>query len=210
MDYSYDIFISYRRSRNKSEWLMEHFLPLFQDYLNDEIIDQCGREARKIFLDQTEVVAELRQFEEGIHGIEPGLPWRTALSRAICESRCMVGLWSPDYFFSEWCQIEWKSFEARRQKTNRATIVPISIHDGKSFPAEAQSLQMINLNDYLIVGEGFRKSEKYVDFQDKLKNLAKRVAGTVKQAPPFEQWTVITLQPPPAPPTIGLTTLAAK
>jgi len=45
MDYAYDVFISYRRSRNKSEWLIEHFLPLFEDYLRDEIIAQCKRQA---------------------------------------------------------------------------------------------------------------------------------------------------------------------
>jgi hypothetical protein len=210
MDYTYDIFISYRRSRCKSEWLIEHFLPLFEEYLANEIMAQCQRLPRKIFFDQAEINPALRHFEESVNGIEPGANWRLALHDAIQQSCCMVGVWSPDYFFSEWCLAEWKTFKVRQLKTNRITVVPFSVHDGTTFPAEARGANIVDLNDYMIVGEGFRKTEQYVAFQQALKNFARNVAAIIKQSPPFESWTGPELVTPPVAPPIGLTTLAAK
>src|SRR5262245_22805354 len=122
MDYTYDVFISYRRSRNRSEWLIDHFLPIFDEYLRNEIIEQCARSPRKIFFDQAEINPALRQFED-TSGIEPGVQWRTALGVAIQQSCCMVGVWSPDYFYSKWCLAEWESFRMREKRTNLVTIV---------------------------------------------------------------------------------------
>jgi hypothetical protein len=189
MDYTYDVFISYRRQRNKSEWLIEHFLPLFEEYLSDSIILTCGRRPRKLFFDQTDVNPNLRQFEQRLGGIDVGANWRLALRNAIKLSCCMLGVWSPGYFLSEWCCVEWNSF-ARRQQLDTRVIVPISVHDGQSFPQAARDMNYLDLSSYMIVGEGFRKSEKYVTFQETLKNLADSVAHAVKSAPTFADWPV--------------------
>jgi hypothetical protein len=209
MAYTFDVFISYRRQRNKSEWLIEHFLPLFEEYLSDEIIAICGRPPQDIFFDQAKINPELRQFDNRLGGIEPGADWRMALADAIRQSRCMVGIWSPGYFLSEWCCVEWKSFEARHQQTQLQTIVPLSVHDGKTFPPEARKPNIVDLSDYMIVGEGFRKSEKFVTFQDHVKLFARSVANTINSAPAFSTWPVEDNTPAAAAlDTISLTTFA--
>jgi hypothetical protein len=200
MDYIYDVFISYKRQRTKSEWLIEHFLPLFRDHLEEEIAEACGRRLRRIFFDQAEIATELRQLVEGVNGIEPGEDWRDALREAIRGSACMVGLWSPLYFLSEWCCIEWKSFEGRSRQGNARTIIPISVHPSTKNRPEARDYQLVDLSEYVILGRGFKDNERYVHFQDALRLLARTVAAAVKLAPPFTTWPIATAVPAPAEP----------
>lgn len=189
MSYQYDIFLSYRRSRLHDAWLSESFVPLFWDIVREEITEKTGRTPAGIFFDQTELTEEARKFDQ--YGIEPGENWQTKLKEAIKASRCMVALWSPLYFHSEWCLIEWKSFLKRPSSTGLPDLlVPISVHDGESFPDEARAAQIVKFVDFVFVGAGFTKTELYIDFQRQLRILAARVAKVVAHAPPWEDWSL--------------------
>jgi hypothetical protein len=189
MPYQYDIFLSYRRSPLRSEWLTEHFVPLFWDIVREEIAAETGRAPAGIFFDQSDLSEETRKFDQ--YGIEPGENWRNKLRGAIKSSRCMVALWSPLYFHSEWCLIEWKSFaERHRSSEHPDLLVPISVHDGDRFPSDAQAAQYIKFGDFVFVGPGYKKTEDYIEFQKQLRNLATRVARVVAGAPPWEDWSL--------------------
>jgi hypothetical protein len=213
VDYTYDVFISYNRQRNKSEWLIDHFLPLFEEYLSDEIISQVRRQPRKIFLDQAEVNPSLRQFEQRVTGIEPGAVWQDVLRKAIARSCCMLAVWSPGYFMSKWCLEEWTIFTKREKETQTIAIIPLSVHDGVAFPEEARARNIVDLSDYMIVGEAFRKNQRFVQFQDTLKALAHAVAAAIRNAAPYTPHSnsaSVEVPEVPEPKPIGLTTFAAK
>lgn len=183
--YKYDVFISYKRDQFRSAWLNEYFVPLFSDMLQEDIASVSGREAEGLFFDQTQVPDQTRK----LNGIEPGDDWQAALRTAIKASRCVVCLWSPRYFLSQWCRVEWQSFEQRAPATK--LVVPMSVHDGKSFPEAARKLQFPDFSKFVVTGAGFKKTRKFVTFQDRLKLFSETVAQCVHAAPPFADFPVI-------------------
>src|ERR1043165_8587808 len=118
MAYQHDLFISYRRDPITVDWMCEHFLPFLISYLQDAMWTECKRDLSKIFIDQTgnnvELIKKLADDQRTyISGVDPGADWDTQIRAAIKASRCMLGIWTPGYFQSRWCNIEWKSFEKR-------------------------------------------------------------------------------------------------
>jgi hypothetical protein len=206
MAYEYDVFISYRRQRLKTEWLVDMFLPLFEEYLGDEIAERMQRPLGRIFFDQREIDPALREFDN-LRGIEPGANWQASLRQAIKTSTCMLGVWSPTYFFSDWCNVEWRSFLRRQELTQLQTIVPISIRGGSGFPADARLQQRIDLSNYNFIGEGFRRTELFVELQRHVRSLATAVARTIELAPAYQDWPIVDVAAPPAPP-IEMTSFA--
>jgi len=207
-EYEYDVFISYRRDQFRDAWLNESFIPLFTQLLQEDIAEVCQRITRGIFFDQTALPDHKRQ----LRGLEPGDDWQEALRAAIKSSRCVVCLWSPLYFFSEWCQLEWTSFRQRGLSTQHTLVVPMSVHDGNSFPPGAKAMQAPDFSDYVVVGEGFRKTEAYVQFQKNLKQFSQKVAKCVNNAPAFADFPMAAPSaiPPTAPAhTVGATPVPA-
>jgi hypothetical protein len=112
----------------------------------------------------------------------------------------MIGLWSPTYFISRWCNIEWRSFEARQPRARVPLVIPISVFNIKRLPQQASQYQVIKMDDYVIDGPSLRDSRIFYDFNQTLKLVAEKVAQAVCHAPPFEEWEVS--EPPPnEPPT---------
>lgn len=188
MAYKHDIFISYKRGLIGNEWLDTRFIPLFQDSVEDEIILRCKRKAFGIFFDRASVSKDKLQMDKT--GIEPGQAWRDALSDGLENSCCLLAICTPKYFQSEWCMTEWKTFEQRNDKEKKDLIVPITLHDGEAFPGSGSKFQYANFNDYYIIGEGYTKTEPYVQFQKMVKELAVRVAKVVADAPAHGVWSV--------------------
>ncbi len=201
-DYEFDVFVSYEDDTMATQWIVDHFLPLFRTYLRNEIVDICQRPANKIFFSKTDHYPSLAGFKLEMAGLPVGQDWKAELYRAIRVSRCMVGLWNPPYFFSDYCRIEWHSFAKRAQSTGKRVVFGASVYDGKSFPAQAQSLQMVDLSQYASrYGKGLTDSNLYGDFQGRLQLLARNVAQAVRDAPAFSDWPIIDDQPPLATPT---------
>ncbi len=198
MSYVHDVFISYKRDEFKDEWLSEHFIRLFLYYAREEIAAACNRTTDGIYFDQTEVSNDRRKLDQT--GLEPGDEWRKALREAIKTSRCIVCLWSPLYFHSRWCRTEWYSFRDRGAATGTTIVTAMSVHDGESFPKEAQDFKAPDFSDFVIVGEGFKKTEDYPKFQKQLRTFAITVAKRVRDAPPYADFPVIDVPDPVFPP----------
>jgi hypothetical protein len=202
VDYEHDVFISYKRSPIQNEWLRQHFMLLFLESVREEIVAQCKRAPRSVFFDESQLSADTRAYD--LQGIEPGQVWRDELRAALKTSRCLVALWTPSYFLSPWCNAEWQTFRKRGQEQGRPLVVGVAVHDGKSFPDDAQAIQYMDLSPYKIVGAGFTLTTLYVEFQTKVKDLAHYVAKAVSVAPAFMDWPVVDSPPPSPAPDLGL------
>jgi hypothetical protein len=174
MPYEYDVFLSYSHDYPFGEWVRDPFLPLFKGYLTAAL----GREP-KLFVD--------------LEGILTGNAVRETLKNALASSRCLVGIWSPNYFLSEWCRFECTTMLYRERKLGYRTIskpnglvIPVSVHDGNKFPSYARSVQFDNWVQFAKVGEGFKRTERYVEFQDQVSCFADDVATAIEDAPTWD------------------------
>jgi hypothetical protein len=177
MDYQYDVFISYSRKFLDGEWVKDIFYPLFKSYVDEAL----NREV-KIFID----------FQE----IQSGNDWNLKIRNALIKSRVMVAIFSPSYFRSKWCMLEFSTINHRQKELGFLTlenptglIVPIKIFDGEHFPEYAKDLQIFDCIDYNRVGEGMKKTERYIELQGKLQEWIYHVATAFEKAPVFnETW----------------------
>jgi hypothetical protein len=193
-DYKFDIFVSVKSDAIFGEWVDATFLPFFEAYIRNDIIKVCMRPSVGIFY-----------YRESL---APGDPWPEELRDGIRSSRVAVALCSPEYFYSKWCRTEFWSFWKRAQTTNKKVLVPISIHDGESFPPEAKDIQSADFADYVIIGDGFKETRKYGTFQEELKKFSARVAQLVKDAPDYHDWPLVDDQMEQAPPVIAQQTIS--
>ncbi len=172
MAYRHDVFLSYPHGFIE-DWVRDIFLPLFQWHIEGAL-----GYAPNIFYDRA--------------GIVTGDSWPLRLKQALACSRCLVAIWAPSYFNSEWCMRECsvmldreRQLKYRTVKNPSGLILPVNVSDGDSFPGFAKTIQYFDCRDYAIVGAGFTKTKRYVEFQLKLKSWAPEVAEVIKRAP---QW----------------------
>ena len=94
-DYEYDVFFSYKR--------------------HDESLDWTRRVAAKLrFFMSLELNRDVRMFVDE-DDILTGQKWPKRLQEALQRSSCMICVWSPMYFQSDWCFSEWRSFREREK-----------------------------------------------------------------------------------------------
>jgi TIR domain len=208
-EYKYDVFISYERDGLTTGWITEHFLPHFRTWLRMEVASVCRRKSLPIFFDRSQMTPNFpADLKQEVAGIKPGASWDIALREAMQVSRCMVGIWNPPYFFSDWCNLEWQSFDRRADTTKKDVLLAASVHDGNSFPKKATARQRLDFSPYILFGPALINSKKYEEFQDHVKLLAHHVAIAVSDAPPFEAWPLAEdPTQPPDPPAIPVTRL---
>lgn len=151
-----------------------YFLPLFEGYLGQEVVDKCTdrHPDRMLFLD--------------VEDVQPGMRIPPRVKHGIKHARCLVALVSPQYFCSEWCVVEWDSFMRRGQEEGRELVVPVIVHDGETVRTAISDTMCLNLRDYVTDAEAFKRSRKYMPFEKKVRALAERVAGIVKNAPEWK------------------------
>jgi hypothetical protein len=134
--------------------------------------------------------------------IEVGDRWPDALRSALRASRCMVSIWSPSYFRSEWCVSEWQSFLTRERMLNighHGLIAPVRFHDGQHFPALAQNVQWVDFEPYTSTFDSFWESSRAVEFEDRIKVLARSVAAIISRTPEFApDWPLVDGSPEPS------------
>lgn len=129
MSYEHDLFISYRRNTNAAQWLKLYLYPRLGMALKDEL----GQDPR-IYVDWE---------------METGTIWPSKLERALLRSRCLLPIFSPPYFESEWCRAELHSFLARHNQIGLGNvdaptglIFPVIFSGGAAFPPEVQQIQV--------------------------------------------------------------------
>lgn len=170
MNYKYDIFFSYKRDPLTITWHREvvkrikHYVCNELNILNDNL---------KIFFDEKT--------------IEAGDAWAEELGEAIKSSKCLVAVWSPEYFHSNWCLSEFRSFLDRQiQLSKKGLIIPASYHDGQHFPDDAKAIQFFDFSDYGSTIDAFWQSLDAVAFDKKIKDFSKNIASKISSAPPYK------------------------
>lgn len=173
MDYKFDIFLSYPQGFIQ-EWLDDTLLPLLNWHLQEYI-----GYIPKIFIDRD--------------GISTGDDWPLRLKQALCYSKCLVPLWCPSYFSSDWCLIECLTMKKREEENGLRSIenpsgliFPLNVSDGDYFPNFAKKIQYFDLRDYVLTGEGFKASLLYVEVQQKIKKFAKDVGKCIQNTPKWD------------------------
>ena len=180
MAYENDVFLSYLTEKPCGTWVHEHFLPYFKHQLGNALNRQA-----EIFVDR-----------EGIHS---GQKWPSRLKQALATSRCLVGIWSPLYFQSEWCRNECAIMHYRELKLGLGTnerpdglLVGVRVNDGLYFPEYARETHYADFEPFFVDGPGFFRSELHVDFQRAVPSFADAVARVVRLAP---DWSADWLTP---------------
>jgi hypothetical protein len=177
MDYEWDVFLSYLHERPSGPWVNDHLLP----YLIPQLGNALNQKVR-VFYDRT--------------GIHSGQKWPARLKQALCRSRCLVGIWSPLYFHSEWCLSECAVMLHRESQLGYGTnqkpdglLVGVKVDDGQHFPAYAADSQYADFEPFFFDGPAFIQSPLHLDFQKAIRPLAADVARIVKGAPPWSaEW----------------------
>lgn len=174
MAYEYDIFLSYTRRGPLGDWVNEYFLKFFEPFLENAL------GSANLFVDKKE--------------IKSGDSWPERIKKALCKSKCMVAICSPAYFKSQWCVNEYRIMLNREKRLGYQTtenpkglILPVVVFDGNNFPEFAQRKQHLDCRNFARVGQGFAKTERYVEFQDKIISWVEEVAKAVENAPPWEE-----------------------
>jgi hypothetical protein len=198
MGYEYDVFLSYLRQPPSGTWLNDHFLGYFTHQLGNAL----GRSA-KIFVDVEEIHA--------------GQKWPERLKQALGHSRCLVGVWNPLYFESEWCLCEFHVMLFRERKLGLGTattpdglIIGVKVNDGRFFLPAAKVSHYGNFEHFYADCPGFKASPLHVDFELAIVPFANDVARIVEGAPPWsvdflsKEWMedVITAVKVPASPKV--------
>lgn len=179
-DYIYDIFLSYRPRPPVGDWVKYHFYPLLSRWLN-----QAMPRDTKIFIDVEE--------------IDVGSQWPLRLENALKNSRCLVPVWSPDYFRSSWCLAELQSMMQResllgfRTDENPAGLIyPVVFSDGEHFPPETKKIQNKDLRKWNSSSEVFRETRAYVDFEQEIQLIAQKIGQMLQTVPAYQQdWPVV-------------------
>ncbi len=187
-DYQYDVFISYKRDDLFQKWIST-----VVKHLGYWLAQELGVREVKIFVDQ--------------ECLEVGDLWPESLKSALKSSRCMVGIWSPSYFQSEWCMTEWESFLGREKLVNmgfHGLIAPVRFHDGEHFPPRAKQVQWLDFAPYTCPLDVFWSTPLAVEFTSKIQELAKSVAAIIRRAPAYQHdWPIVQGTPLP-PPAVGM------
>jgi TIR domain len=138
--------------------------------------------------------------------IEVGHDWPDEIREALLSARCLLPIWSPEYFQSAWCVAEWRSFLKREKliadSTRKACrlIIPVKFHDGSWFPEEAQRVQQLDLSAYTATTQAFWASQRADELDQLIKNFTPGLARIISQAPPHAPGWPVELAPPGDPP----------
>lgn len=175
MAYEHDIFLSYTHDEQMEEWVHKHFVPFLRPFVGNALNRPIS-----VFIDR--------------QGINSGDSWPLRLRRALACSRCLIPIWTPLYFHSDWCVRECGVMLLRETKMGLRSLnkpygllAPISVFDGNFFPDKARKIQWLDCHNYWVVGEGFSRTERYVEYQDKLRRWSSQVATVIQQAPPWDE-----------------------
>lgn len=158
------------------QWLDEVLLQHFTDHLKEEAQDPGLR----IFIDRK--------------GIEDGDNWKTRIREAAAYSKCLIPLFQPTYFQSEWCVRELSLFRYRHQSlalgNQQKLIFPITISDGENFPNVLSDIQQFEAQKCYRPIESLRGTSRYLDFLDYLiEQWVPTVARHLQQVPAWKpEW----------------------
>ncbi|HNH46779.1 MAG TPA: toll/interleukin-1 receptor domain-containing protein [Myxococcota bacterium] len=167
MSYSYDVFISYRRSPAQArDWTQHVLYPTLRTWLENEL----NLKPEQIFID-TE------------HLSDNGLPWPPKLREAILGSKVLVAVLSPQYFESDWCRTELYSMLERQQRTGGRCVYLLQVFDGDCYPPEIHVRSPADLSKYATLNRRYLPQRGW---DERCKKMANELKGLLAQAPPYD------------------------
>jgi hypothetical protein len=190
MSYKHNVFLSYKNHDVTNFWVTK-----FVEKLSYWLTQELGGDPALVF------------FDKDI--IETGEQWPQRLKDGIKTSKCLVGIWTPEYFRSKWCLSEWRSFEERErilreegiQQLTHPLIRPLRFHDGEHYPGQAQERQLLDVTNYTSTNMAFWETAKAIELEDKIKDLCKGLAETIRFAPEFNpDFPLCIIEDDPEPP----------
>jgi len=181
-EYEYEVFVSYRRDEAVKNWLRFHFVPELRSWLPQYL--PPGHPSR-IFIDWD---------------LRPGQKWPSALRRNLVSSRCLLPVFTTQYFASDWCMAELRSMQAREEllgigvnDNSDGLVFPIVFADGKRFPDDVSRLtQRIDMTQWAYDNESFRDTREYTYFITSVTEVAESLAEFILRAPDCQDWPVKT------------------
>lgn len=195
MSYEYEIFLSYRRSPTVGPWVRNHLHPRLQAR-----IEEISPIDIRISLD-TEMPG--------------GTAWPNELKLRLKSSAILLTVWSADYFRSDWCMAEWRSFRQREANLGFSTaanpkglVYPVRYADGDYFHSDAKSTQIrFDFSELNYPEEEFRHTQKYLEFDNRVQQLANDLLPLILTAPAWQQDFPIVEPAPMAPVQIARTVI---
>lgn len=187
MAYEHDVFLSYTRRQPVLDWVRNHFYPRLEEWLGQQDLPH----EPSIFVDWE---------------IEAGSRWEEYLKHHLSRSRCIVAILSPPYFRSKWCLAEWCTMQERERacglwgsKEARGLNYPVVFNRG-DFPGEVMARQLTDLSKYNYPYPAFASTLAYLEFHDKMEDVAQNIAEMIRSAPPWsETWPIMWPSAPAAP-----------
>ncbi len=91
----------------------------------------------------------------------------------------------------------------RTEENPTGLVLPVNASDGSGFPEFARNTQWLDCREYIIAGQGFEKTEMFVEFQVKVRKWSEDVALAISGAPAWnEEWLNEPLMEIPDPPAL--------
>lgn len=183
-DYEFDVFLSYRRGQQLApggewpldrdgEWVHRVFFPEFRHWLDQEY------PSARIAFDRD---------------LPLGVPWKATLQGWLCRSKCLVAVWNPLYFRSQFCRSEFHSMLDRQEKHSPkdgdapGLVLPAVYADGKWFDDRAKGLQYSkNFSKFSRYAQPIRQDEvAHAEFAMAMQEFCAWVAQAIDAAPRFD------------------------
>jgi len=184
-EYDWLVFISYKRNTAVEHWLEKFFYPELEQWLKEEL---PPHQKPKIFFDKK---------------IPIGNQWPDELQNAIKSSCILIPILNSPYFSSPYCLAELDSMLERQKVLKLSSnemcsglIYPIVFGDGKYFRKDISKIQSRCMKKFASTAPAFKKSKKYLDFQNEVKKIAIDICKMLESIPPFDSsWTVLDMTP---------------
>lgn len=182
--YDHDIFVSHAAGTVLDEWV-DGFLKR----LGEQLYVVLGHEPR-IFLDLSQVhVDEV---------------WRASVARHLQRSRLLLAMVTPKFVSSDWCRLEWATFERREALAGGASplIVPLLLREPETMPEWIVKRQWFDLRD--MPQHVTALSDNAPAVHATVARIADEIARALRKTPRFDPaWPVATpddLRTSPLPP----------
>lgn len=159
----YPCFISFR---HYGDDISESFIKQFEKCLTAELIPLVGE---KPFID--------------FNRLSPGYSLSHSLQEAICQSACMIIIWSPQYLSQEhpWCAMEFKAMMDLEEKRlamlpygerGKKLIIPVIYRGSKYYPNQLKDTLFLNFEKFTLYNQEMIKNDF---FAEKIRELAEYI-----------------------------------
>jgi MinD-like ATPase involved in chromosome partitioning or flagellar assembly len=155
-----DVFLDYAEGGIVREWMRE-FTPLLRTWLSESL----GRDVR--IMDSAQIPV--------------GANWESTVRMQMQRAGLIVAVVSPRYLSSAARMELLMSASEKGPSFGGPVVITLDKAVLSDLPSMLRSTMIADFSDLAYVGEGFSRSERYVDFQDRVRKLASEMASRLKE-----------------------------